>query len=254
MPRLRDQRVDMSTASANAFTPTIGAWTVDPRRQAWMDALATACVNCEHKPAGKIFCRKLDKRIDALILAAQPFCPLDKHNGIRVDTTGRVPPPLRRPTEAPRPPWLKRWFGPRLRRLMGRRRRVWLATKPPHYISGGLKLALVITRHCRPKPAIIKKRLTQCLGDATGEPCEALGRKLGLVACRECGCFVAAKVRLARERCPKDKWDEATGDDCRWWRAFRVLDWIEWSPKGCSCGGKRPDKSSQPDDAVPASA
>lgn len=227
---------------------------VTPQHQAWMDALATVCMHCEHLARPKLFCKQRAERIDNLIYTGKPFCAIGKHEGIKIDPTGIAQALPRRPVEPPRPPWLMRWFGPRMRRLLGWRRRRWLATQPPHYLSGTLKLALVFTRHCKPKPAIIRKRLTQCRGDGTGEPCEALGRKLGMHACRECGCFVAAKVRLARERCPKEKWGEAIGDDCRWWRAFRVLDWIEWSPKGCSCGGQRHHQSPKADDAVPASA
>ena len=214
-----------------------GVAMISPQHQAWMDALATACVNCVHIQPGRLFCRQRMERIDTLIQAGKPFCPLGKHDGIKVDTTGLVGRPLKRPAEPPRPPWLKRWFGPRVRRLLGWRRRRWLATKPPHWISGALKLLLVCRGHCQPKAAVIATRLNNCIGDDLAHQCEALTRRrLGMRMCGECGCMIRAKVRLASERCPRDKWEASTGNDCRWWKAFRMLGWIEYSPKGCGCG------------------
>jgi len=79
-----------------------------------------------------------------------------------------------------------------------------------HGVVGLAKAALGIDK----TPVnIATARLRQCAGHPTGgedaiEPCPAYAPVLlGLaMGCTDCGCSVAAKLRIASETCPRNRW------------------------------------------------
>ena len=74
-----------------------------------------------------------------------------------------------------------------------------------HGVAGLAKAALQIDRT---PPSLMELRVRQCVGHPTGgedaiEPCPAF--KAGFF-CEDCGCIVAAKLRVASETCPRGRW------------------------------------------------
>jgi len=43
--------------------------------------------------------------------------------------------------------------------------------------------------------------------------CETCDKRNKFNICKECGCFIAAKVKLEMSECPLGKWDIKTEDD-----------------------------------------
>lgn len=70
--------------------------------------------------------------------------------------------------------------------------------------SGARGLSMAAMSLDRPNDQTIATRAQTCFGvSGTIAPCDRLG--LGFM-CRDCGCLVAAKIRVASEVCPLGKW------------------------------------------------
>ena len=67
--------------------------------------------------------------------------------------------------------------------------------------NGSVGLAVAVTRG-DPVPRPVRL--------ARSESCESCGSRGGPL-CRECGCVVSAKVRVASESCPLGRWEKFDG-------------------------------------------
>lgn len=77
-----------------------------------------------------------------------------------------------------------------------------------HVAHGAIGLAKAALRIDRTPPSLMELRVRQCIGHPTGgedaiEPCPSF--RAGFL-CTECGCVVAAKLRIESETCPLNRW------------------------------------------------
>jgi hypothetical protein len=181
------------------MTATPATLTITARRA----ALSTICSQCDQRREGMhLICEKLGRNIIEDITAGAPFCPIGRHDAA-FDTAINLLPIAQRGTVERR--------STRLRRFREAALKVWLS----------------IFGSCRTDEVTIAQRRATCAG------CEDRRVRCGVNLCRQCGCSIRLKTRLALEECPAKKWAKAKPfTSCRWMRALIALGWI-----GSGCGG-----------------
>ena len=194
------------------------------RRLETIRKLHAACQACCSQRARALYCCDLGREVGPLIVESRPFCPQGKHEHITAaakvslirraeNGSGPLGPPLTSTSSAVRGR-INNW----LRRVVG----------------GAIQLFVVLVGRCRTPAEAVQKRQSQCRGDAAGLPCPALKRFFFIRVCRDCGCILWGKTRLATASCPRGQWGPVAAERCG---AIRVLRCLGWQEGGC-CGGR----------------